>query len=96
MKRGRWAACLLVVALGIVDAPRLVDSFIGSVIGAPRKEGIDEILYPGQRSQQLRRERRARGTVDVPEHHIVALVSLAAELNVPVPSALLRPQLLKT
>jgi LDH2 family malate/lactate/ureidoglycolate dehydrogenase len=76
-------------ALGIDDLPHLVDAFIDTVINAPRRDGVDEILYPGQRSQALRRARRARGTVDVPAPHIAALVALAPELGVTVPRALL-------
>jgi LDH2 family malate/lactate/ureidoglycolate dehydrogenase len=77
-------------AFGAADPIGAVDAFIDTVIGAPRRAGVDEILYPGLGSQRLRRERRARGTVDVPTPQLDALVQLAAELNLAVASSLRR------
>ncbi|HEV8298035.1 MAG TPA: Ldh family oxidoreductase [Acidimicrobiales bacterium] len=69
-------------------APDRVDEFIDTVTAAPRRAGADEILYPGQRSQRLRRERRARGTVEVPQPQLDALVELAREIGLEVPPSL--------
>jgi L-2-hydroxycarboxylate dehydrogenase (NAD+) len=70
------------------DAPARVDAFIDRVTGAPRRAGVGEILYPGQRSQQLRRERRTAGTVAVPVPDLEALCTVADAVGVAVPDTL--------
>ena len=70
---------------GFDIAPRM-QTFVETLSAAPRKPGVERILYPGERSQELRRERRQRGSVDVPESHIAAMRALAEELGVPVPA----------
>jgi len=75
-------------ALNPHDVGAKVDAFIDKVSSAPRREGVEEILYPGQRSQQIRREAWARGTVEIPTPHIKALVDLGDELGIAVPPSL--------
>jgi LDH2 family malate/lactate/ureidoglycolate dehydrogenase len=75
-------------AFGGGDTAATVDEFLDTVTGAPRRDGVDEILYPGLGSQRLRRERRARGTVDVPSPQLDALVQLAGELGLAVAPSL--------
>ncbi|MEO8691895.1 MAG: Ldh family oxidoreductase [Acidimicrobiales bacterium] len=85
---GAVAGTLLIaidpLAFGVADPLGAVDAFIDTVTGAPRRDGFDEILYPGMRSQQLRRAHRARGSVDVPAPQLDALLALAGELNLTV------------
>jgi LDH2 family malate/lactate/ureidoglycolate dehydrogenase len=89
-ERGTYGTVLIAIdpsALNPHDVPAVVDAFIDKVTGAPTRAG-GEILYPGQRSQQLKSERRARGVVAIPASHLDALVELARELNLAPPSAL--------
>ena len=58
-----------------------VDDFIDGVKGAPRRQGVDEVLYPGEKSQRLRRERERAGAVALPESHVKALDAFAAEIG---------------
>ena len=51
------------------------------ITGAPRREGVDEILYPGLRSQQLKAERRAAGSIAIPQSHFAAMVELARSVD---------------
>ena len=87
--RGRYGTVLAAVdpsAFDPGDVAGKVDGFIDKLAGAPRKPGVDEILYPGQRSQQLRRDRRAAGVCDIPASHFEAMGRLAAELGLdPLP-----------
>ena len=75
-------------AFGTADPTGAVDAFIDKITGAPRREGVDEILYPGLGSQRLRRARRERGTVDLPTPQLAALVALATELDLAVTPSL--------
>jgi L-2-hydroxycarboxylate dehydrogenase (NAD+) len=68
-------------------AGQMVDAFIDALAESPRRPG-QEILYPGQRSQELRRARRARGTVDVPTPQVEAMAELGDLIGLPVPVAL--------
>ncbi len=90
-ERGRYGTVLVAVdptAFGASDeAPAKVDAFIDRVTSAPRKPGADEILYPGQRSQQLKRERRESGVVELPESHFEGIRGLARELGMDDPVA---------
>jgi LDH2 family malate/lactate/ureidoglycolate dehydrogenase len=85
---GAVAGTLLIAidphAFGAADPIGAVDSFIETVTAAPRRPGVDEILYPGLRSQQLRRTRRERGSVDLPAPQVDALLALAADLGISV------------
>lgn len=65
---------------------RAVDAFIDMVKGSPRREGVDEILYPGERSQALKRERRAEGVISLPASHHAGLVELAVDLGIEPPA----------
>jgi LDH2 family malate/lactate/ureidoglycolate dehydrogenase len=96
--RGRYGTLLMAVdpsAFDPSDAPAKVDGFIDTVAGAPRQPGVDAILYPGERSQQLKRARRLAGTCELPASHFAGMNVLADELGlgaltgepVPVPSA---------
>jgi L-2-hydroxycarboxylate dehydrogenase (NAD+) len=87
---GRTGSLLIAIDTDALnpDAPARVDAFIDRVTSAPRRPGVDEILYPGRRSQQLRRERRAAGTVAVPAPQLAALCDVADEVGVAVPSTL--------
>ena len=79
-ERGTTGSVLIAIDAGALnpnDVPARVDAFIDRIGAAPRKAGVDEILYPGQRSQQLRRERREQGTVSVPVPHVEALQALS-------------------
>ena len=58
-----------------------VDGFIDRVKDAPKKDGISEILYPGERSQQYQREGRKSGSISLPASHYHGLAGLAAELG---------------
>jgi LDH2 family malate/lactate/ureidoglycolate dehydrogenase len=82
--RGRYGTLLVAVdpsAFDPGDVTGKVDGFIDTVTGAPRRDGVDEILYPGQRSQQLRRDRREAGVVELPASHFEAFRTLAAEIG---------------
>jgi L-2-hydroxycarboxylate dehydrogenase (NAD+) len=74
-------------ALNPSRAHETVDQFIEAVTTAPRRAGVDAILYPGQESQRIKREAWRRGTVEVPVTHIAGLIELAEELNLSVPSS---------
>ena len=87
-ERGRYGTTLLVI-----DPQRLdpsgrvfdkVDAFVDMVTGASRKDGVDEILYPGLRSQQLKRERRAEGTIAIPAGDFAAMATLGASVSQPL------------
>lgn len=87
-QRGRYGTTLLVIDPQRLDgsgnAFAKVDSFLDMVTGAPRREGVDEILYPGLKSQELKRERRAAGVIAIPETHFRAMQELAASLGEPL------------
>ena len=89
---GASAGTLLIAvdpyAFGLGDPTGAVDAFIDTVTAAPRRPGVDEILYPGLRSQQLRRARRERGSVELPAPQLDALLALADDLGVEVPPSL--------
>ena len=58
-----------------------VDAFCDQITGAPRKPGVDEILYPGLRSQQLKAERRAADACAIPRSHFDALCAMSVEIG---------------
>ena len=58
-----------------------VDEFIDHITASPRKEGVDQILYPGQRSQLLQRQGRERDSVTMPASQYHDLSALAKELG---------------
>jgi LDH2 family malate/lactate/ureidoglycolate dehydrogenase len=90
-ERGTYGTVLIAIdpnALNPNNAPAQVDAFIDEVTSAPRRNEAEPILYPGQRSQQLKRERRARDEMSVPASHLAALQDLAHELGLEPPIAL--------
>jgi LDH2 family malate/lactate/ureidoglycolate dehydrogenase len=54
-----------------------VDEFIETSKAAKISEGMDDILYPGERSQRLQRERLATGRLSIPQSHRDALADIA-------------------
>jgi LDH2 family malate/lactate/ureidoglycolate dehydrogenase len=89
-ERGTYGTVLIAIdpaAMNANDVPSQVDAFVEKVTSAPRLPDTDEILYPGQRSQQLKRERRDVGMIDIPSSHYDALVDLASEFGLDAPSA---------
>jgi len=88
-ERGRYGTLLVAVDPEAFDpsgaARDKVDAFIERVTSAPTAEGADTILYPGQRSQQLKRERRAAGIVELPESHYAGMCKLAGGLGIDPP-----------
>jgi len=63
----------------------LVDAFLERTISHPRREGVKEILYPGQKSQRLKREREQAGIIAIPESHFKGLCDVADLFNMPHP-----------
>ena len=90
-ERGRYGTVLVAIDptafVASDQAEAIVDAFIDRVTGVPRKPGVDEILYPGQRSQQLKRERRELGVVELPKSHFEGMRGLARELGIDEPDA---------
>ncbi len=84
-KRGRYGSVVIAINPEVVmPLPAFkakVDEFINGVKGAPRRKGVAEILYPGEKSQRLRREREQAGVVALPESHVKALDAFAAEIG---------------
>jgi LDH2 family malate/lactate/ureidoglycolate dehydrogenase len=58
-----------------------VDDFIDAVKSSPPRDGVEEILYPGERSQQLRRRREEADAFAMPASHYAGLRDFAAELG---------------
>jgi LDH2 family malate/lactate/ureidoglycolate dehydrogenase len=76
---------------GQAGAAAEVDEFIETVISAPRKDPGVEILYPGQRSQELRRRRRASGVLAIPRADFELLEGLARRLGIAGPAPVTGP-----
>jgi LDH2 family malate/lactate/ureidoglycolate dehydrogenase len=68
--------------------PDRMSTFVETLAASPRKSGVERILYPGQRSQEIKRERRARNWVDVPTPHLQAAYQVAQEFGVSPPADL--------
>jgi len=64
-----------------------VDAFIDGVKAAPAAPGGPPVLYPGERSQQLRRERRTANTMALPGIDYETIRWLAAVAGVEPPTA---------
>lgn len=62
-----------------------VDEFIERTKACTPRDESQPVLYPGERSQQLQRERKEIGTIIVPARHANALADLAAELGFELP-----------
>jgi LDH2 family malate/lactate/ureidoglycolate dehydrogenase len=60
---------------------RRVDAFIDGLRASPTREGVNEILYPGEQSQRLKRERIQEGSFLLPASHHQLLTDLAKEVG---------------
>jgi LDH2 family malate/lactate/ureidoglycolate dehydrogenase len=86
-ERGRYGTLLWAVdptaltGTGADDVGERVDAFLGTVTSSPSRDGA-EVLYPGQRSQMLARERRERGSIAVPRGDLDGMDQLARELGI--------------
>ena len=82
---GRYGTLLMAIDPSITlttdEFKGRVDQFIDRVKATPRKPGVSEILYPGERSQQLQRDGKASGGVSMPASHYHGLVGLSKELG---------------
>jgi LDH2 family malate/lactate/ureidoglycolate dehydrogenase len=90
-KRGKHGSVMIAIDLAALnpdDAVGKVDAFIEKIASSPTREPDGEILYPGQRSQELRRKRRAEGWVDVPVPQLQEIRLLAEELGLELPKTL--------
>lgn len=96
-ERGRYGTLLWAIdpvritGLPADEVGRRVDRFLERVKQAPpardAEEGFD-VLYPGERSQQLAAERRRAGRVSIPQSHAEELAALARELGIDEPRIL--------
>jgi L-2-hydroxycarboxylate dehydrogenase (NAD+) len=87
-KKGVGGSVLIAVdptALNGGDVLGEVDSFIDKVVNAPRKDGVSEINYPGQRSQRMKREAWERDAVAMPLSQLEALIALGKDLAIDIP-----------
>ena len=84
---GRFGTLFLVLdpkAFG--DADRIcarVDEYISHLRNSPRKDGVADILYPGERSQALKQVRRAADRLTLPAAHYHELAALSADQHRP-------------
>ena len=82
---GRYGTLFLVIdpstALPVEEFKSRVDEFIDRVKASPKKPDVTDILYPGERSQQLQREGKERNRVSIPASHYHALAELAREIG---------------
>jgi LDH2 family malate/lactate/ureidoglycolate dehydrogenase len=84
-ERGRYGTVLIAIdpeiSLPAKTFRERVDAFIDDVKAAPRAAGVAEILYPGEKSQRLRREREAAGRIALPRSHVETLDKLATQIG---------------
>lgn len=73
------------VVMPIAQFKDRVDAFIDRIKAHPRREGVEEILYPGEKSQRLKREREQAGIIAIPEEHYKAVCEMADEFHMPRP-----------
>ena len=52
---------------------------------SPRRAGVEEILYPGEKSQRLKREREQANMIAIPESHYQGLCTVADEFGLARP-----------
>lgn len=85
-ERGQSSAIMIAIDPAAVRGPdaapsgAVVSSFLGAVVSAPRRSGVDEILYPGLRSSQIQQGSRDRGVIDVPSVDAEAFAAMVREL----------------
>jgi LDH2 family malate/lactate/ureidoglycolate dehydrogenase len=60
---------------------RETDAFIDAVKASPTRPGVDEILYPGELSQRIRRQRQEAGSFLLPVHQYQNLLEIARTLD---------------
>ena len=63
------------------EVGKRVDGYIDKVKASAKRPGVREILYPGEGSQRLQRERRQAGQIAIPASQYQALAALAKELG---------------
>jgi LDH2 family malate/lactate/ureidoglycolate dehydrogenase len=69
-------------AFGPLDTLRQqTDAFIDAVKASPTRPGVEEILYPGELSQRIRRQRRDAGSFLIPAHQYQNLLQMARTLD---------------
>lgn len=64
------------------DFAQRMTEYVNRIKASPRRPGVDEINYPGERAGRLEREARARGTHALPRIVWEPMEQLAAELGV--------------
>jgi ureidoglycolate dehydrogenase (NAD+) len=65
------------VVMPLAKFKEQVDAFLDRTKAHPRREGVKEILYPGEKSQRLKRERTQAGMFAIPESHYKGLCDVA-------------------
>ncbi len=77
---GKFSSVFIVIdpaAFGDRDAMLArVDEYIEHLRGSQRREGVPQILYPGERSQALKRSRAKADALELPVEQYAALVAL--------------------
>ncbi len=63
------------------DFAQRVAEYVNEIKGSPRRSGVDEIFYPGERAGRLEREARARGSHTLPRIVWEPMQQLAEELG---------------
>jgi L-2-hydroxycarboxylate dehydrogenase (NAD+) len=56
-----------------------VDEFIDAARNSPKRRDVEEILYPGEKSQRLQKNRRDIGSILMPRSHLEILRALARD-----------------
>jgi LDH2 family malate/lactate/ureidoglycolate dehydrogenase len=67
------------------DFAQRVEEYVARIKSGPRKPGIDEIFYPGERAGRLEREARKRGAHTLPRIVWEPMQELAEKLNINLP-----------
>ncbi len=82
---GRYGSMFIVIdpaAFVPMEAFRArVDAFIDHLKASPKRAGVDEILYPGEQSQRLKRQRREGGKLLIPASQFEAVMAVARALD---------------
>lgn len=71
------------LGIGADEFGERVDGFIDYLASRPTREGVSEILYPGQKSQRLKRFRKEKDTYSLPKAHYDAFLQIAQEYGIP-------------
>jgi LDH2 family malate/lactate/ureidoglycolate dehydrogenase len=84
-KRGRYGTVHIAIdpasLMPLDQFKARVDEYIDTVKVAPKAKGTREILYPGEKSQRLRRQREQAGILALPASHAGALDAMATGLG---------------